>query len=138
MKKRILLLVIALIATLAVNADPVKQKITSMVYLVEIENEETGSEACYREQMSCLSVTTAKLFDNENNFYGFVTPTCDSQVIKKEECEKDFNSDYAIDNVVFKKSPKAKSSQTLAADYFCLSSEHGKRGKYRYVYCVKR
>lgn len=128
----------ALAILLSLTASVSAEQLSSKVYLYDLEQGLTGSEVCYREKMSCLSVTTAKLHDNEGKFYGFVTPSCDSQVIEKDACKADFDTDYAIDNVIFKKSPRAKSDQLFSADYFCLSSDKGKKGKYAYVYCVKR
>ena len=111
---------------------------TSMVYLVEIHEGQSASEACYENQMSCISVTTSKTFDKDLNFYGFTTPSCDSQVVRRDECEDNFGTHFALDHVLIKKSPKALSKEIMNGEHLCLSNKNGEEGIYRHAYCVKR
>lgn len=116
----------------------VDQKGVSFVYLKEVPYLKTGSEVCYEAGLSCLGMSSSRIVDNENKFYGFITPMCDSQVKKASECVEYFDTEYAIDKVKYVRSPNAESNQTLEADFFCLFSKEGKVGKFQYAYCVQK
>lgn len=128
---------LALFCLLAIPAQAEKV-LQSPVYLYPIQAGKTASEVCYEKKKSCIGVTTAELHDDEGEFYGFATPSCDSQIIEEEKCEKDFGTKYAINDVVLKKSPNSDSDRELGGDYFCISSDDGKKGIYKYANCVDR
>ncbi len=111
---------------------------TSLIYLEEIGLGETGSEVCYEQGMSCLSVTTARIVDSKGEFYGFITPDCDSQVIEDSSCIEPFETEYAIDKVTYTKHPDSKSEEFLNKKSFCIGKGKGKKGIYEYAYCVKK
>ena len=114
------------------------EKGVSLVYLKEVPYLKTGSEVCYEANLSCLGMSSTKIYDGNHKFFGFTTPTCDSQVIKEPTCNKYFDTDYAMDRAVYVRSPNAESTQALGADFFCLFSKQGKSGKFQYAYCVKK
>jgi|CXWL01.1.fsa_nt_gi hypothetical protein len=128
----ILLVIILLILFLC------RESGTSLVYLRSIAPGQTGSQVCHEEGMSCISVATSEVFDNEGRFYGYLTPSCDSQIVESVSCQRDFGATYALDNVEYKKAPHATSTQTLDSDTFCLIEEQKPhRGIYNSAYCVK-
>ena len=114
------------------------QQPTSPLYLVEVPEGETGSAVCYEKGMSCVSLTTARIIDADKKFYGFSTPSCDSQVIRESSCIDSHGTEFAIDNVVYTKSPNAESDQYFSTSYFCVSEGKGPQGVYEYAYCAKR
>lgn len=115
-----------------------EEKGVSFVYLKEVPYLKTGSEVCYEAGLSCLGMSSSRIVDTENKFYGFITPDCDSQVKKVSECLDYFDTEYAIDKVTYVRSPNAESTQPLEADFFCLFSDEGKFGKFKYAYCVQK
>lgn len=120
------------------NSPEIPSELTSIVYLADVTLGKTGSEVCFDKNMSCIALSTTKIIDEEQKFYGFSTPSCNSPVVKKTICIAGYGTEYAIENVDYEKSPNAESTKTFAAKYFCLGSEEGKKGIYRYAYCVKK
>lgn len=120
------------------SLSPSTSKNTSFVYLKEVPHLKTGSEVCYEAGLSCLGMSSVKIYDSDDNFYGYVTPSCDSQVIEKPSCESLFGTRYALDKVEYVKSPTSESSDYLTADFFCAFSDEGKKGIFEFAYCVKR
>lgn len=110
---------------------------TSLIYLVPIAEGQTGSEVCFERDMSCISLSTVRVEDSDDAFYGFLTPTCDSQVIGYDRCVELFDTEFGIDNVVYVKSPNADSTQILNSDVFCLGEGKGYEGIYEFAHCVK-
>lgn len=109
------------------------------LYQVSINVDETASQACDTEGMICVSVTRAIVYDKNDKFYGYSTPTCSAKVAKSSSCKQDFDMDHAVTGVVVRRSPDADEDvENLSTlDQFCLSGDEGERGFYEYANCVK-
>ncbi|MFH1390950.1 MAG: hypothetical protein ABIH20_01425 [Candidatus Diapherotrites archaeon] len=115
-----------------------EENLTSLVYLAPITEGLTGSEVCYERDMSCISLSTTQVVDQESLFYGFITPNCEAQVVRESRCVTSHNTEFALKGVDYVKSPNAESSEYFNVDYLCLRNEKGKQGIYEFAYCVKK
>jgi TIR domain len=110
---------------------------TTTVYLVDVTEGQTGSEACYARGMSCLSLTTNPISDSEGRIFGFATPSCDSQVIRTTECGG-FDTEFAITRVMTTKSPNADEGVAGISEGLNMSCLRDSKGIYEFAYCVER
>lgn len=110
----------------------------SFVILKEVSYPKTGSEVCYEAGLSCLGMKTTQVFDSTDEFYGYTTVGCDSQVVKQPSCYESFGTEYAIDKVTYTKAASSKSTQFFSSANLCLFSGKGKEGIYEYAYCTKK
>jgi hypothetical protein len=106
---------------------------------VDIGSYSTGSRACDAQGLICVSVARSHIQDHRGRFFGYSTPTCAAKVIRRASCQDDHGTDYAMSGVVVQRSPNAHPDADVSRghlDYFCLSSEKGKRGIYEFANCV--
>lgn len=102
---------------------------------VPIGLNQTGSLACGGEGLVCVSASQTRADVgrvNQNEFYGYVTPTCESRVQETTECRPNWQMDYRLTNVVSRRSTStASKTSILGTTYMCLSEP-----SYRFANCV--
>jgi hypothetical protein len=110
------------------------------LFPVQVKVDQSGTGACDAEGMICVSMSRSDIFDVDDKFFGYSTPTCSARVVKGlSNCQRDFATDYALQGVVVRRSPDAEEGvQDLSGtDFFCLGKGKGKDGIYEFANCVK-
>jgi len=109
------------------------------LFPVPIEFSQSGSDARESREMICISASRARLYDKNYKFFGYSTPSCSAKVIRNSSCQNDFKTDYALKGVVVRRSPEADEGvlDVSGGDYFCMSQDQGKQGRYEFANCVK-
>lgn len=98
---------------------------------------QNGTDACNEHGLICVSLARAEVADVDRIFYGYSTPTCVSKVVRQPDCQDRFDTDYAMSNVVIRRSPSSTSDADLSGESsFCLDGIDGKQGIYLSANCV--
>ncbi len=109
------------------------------LFPVAIDVDQSGNDACDAQGMICVSVSRSGVSDVNDKFFGYSTPPCSAKVIRRASCQRDFKTDFALTGVVVRRSPKADEGvkDLSRLNHFCLGSDQGKQGKYKFANCVK-
>ena len=121
------------------RAQPVGTILAPDLFPVAIGLDQTGNDACDSQGMICVSVSRSSIFDVEDNFFGYSTPSCTARVTREISCQRDHDTDFALRGVVLRRSPDADEGvrDLSRTDFFCLSSDQGRQGTYEFANCVK-
>ena len=112
--------------------------LTPRLYPVPIKVNQSGSDACESQGMICVSVSRARITDENRKFFGHSTPPCSAKVIQRSSCLRTFNTNFAMTGVVLRKSPEADADvQEISGNFFCMSKDKGRQGIYESANCVK-
>lgn len=109
------------------------------LFPVAIGVDQSGNDACDSQGMICVSVSRTRILDVKRKFFGYSTPTCSAKVIRDASCRQDFKTDYSMKGIVLRRSPEADEGvlDLSGSDHFCLGSDQGKQGIYKFANCVK-
>lgn len=121
------------------RAQPAGTILAPDLFPVAIGLDQTGNDACDSQGMICVSVSRSSIFDVEDNFFGYSTPSCTARVTREISCQRDHETDFALKGVVLRRSPDADEGvrDLSRTDFFCLSSDQGRQGTYQFANCVK-
>jgi hypothetical protein len=126
------------------SAERFYRELAPNLFPVDVRLDQSGTTACDAQGMVCVSMSLARIKDVNQKFFGSSIPPCSAKVVRESavvsfSCSRDFQTDYALQGVVLRRSPKADAGvQDLSrASHFCLGTEKGKQGIYQFANCVK-
>ncbi len=113
--------------------------LTPKLFPVAIVEDQSGNDACDAQGKICVSVSRARIFDENYKFFGFSTPPCSAKVIRKPSCQQKFNTSYSLTGIVVRRSPEADEGvlDVSGRTDTCLSIGQGPQGRYEFANCVE-
>ena len=109
------------------------------LHQVPVRVGQSGTDACEARDLICVSIARATIFDRNDRFVGYSTPTCSSRIVERSWCRHDFQTQYAYEGVVIRKSLDAdpNAEEVSGNHFFCLNDEQGRSGVYEFANCVE-